>query len=173
MVQIEFDYNQKIISIQANLQEKFQDIINRYIQKSSISSNNVCFTCNGCMLNPELAIEQQMNDINKINKKMKILVNLLDNETNKINNTIIKSKEIICPKCYEPCRIKFENYRIKLYECKNNHISDNIYINNFNNTQNIDISKIKCYICKEKNKSNTFNNEFYICLNCKENICPL
>ena len=34
-----------------------------------------------------------------------------------------------------------------------------------------DISQIKCDICKDRNKSNTFNYEFYICYECK--ICPL
>ena len=37
----------------------------------------------------------------------------------------------------------------------------------------LQISKIKCDICKDKNKLNTFNHEFYICNECKMNICPL
>ena len=28
-------------------------------------------------------------------------------------------------------------------------------------------------ICKDKNKSNTLNNKFYICYECKINLCPL
>ena len=28
-------------------------------------------------------------------------------------------------------------------------------------------------MCKDKNKSNTYNNEFYICYECKINLCPL
>ena len=39
--------------------------------------------------------------------------------------------------------------------------------------QNIDISEIKCDNCKEKNKSNTYNNEMYICNECNMNLCPL
>ena len=39
--------------------------------------------------------------------------------------------------------------------------------------EKIDISKIKCDNCKIKNKSNTYNNEFYRCNICKMNICPL
>ena len=36
-----------------------------------------------------------------------------------------------------------------------------------------DISKIICNNCKIKNKSQTYNNEFYRCNICKMNICPL
>ena len=44
---------------------------------------------------------------------------------------------------------------------------------NFKEYQKIDLSKIKCDICKIKNKGNTYNNEFYICLNCRINLCVL
>ena len=44
---------------------------------------------------------------------------------------------------------------------------------NFKEYQKIDLSKIKCDICKNKNKGNSYNNEFYICLNCRINLCVL
>ena len=31
-----------------------------------------------------------------------------------------------CPECGEICRIKINDYKIKLYECKNKHEIDNI-----------------------------------------------
>ena len=37
----------------------------------------------------------------------------------------------------------------------------------------INIKNIKCNICKETNKYNTYNNEFYKCFECNINICPL
>ena len=36
------------------------------------------------------------------------------------------SKDIICPECGEICRIKINNHAIKLYECLNDHIKDNM-----------------------------------------------
>ena len=42
------------------------------------------------------------------------------------NNNIIKSKSIICPECKENIRIKINDYKIKLYDCKNGHNIDNI-----------------------------------------------
>ena len=100
---------------------------------------------------------------------MNILVNEDDNPI-KIEN-IIKSKEIIYPKCNENILIKIDNYKINLFNCKNNHNIDNILLNEYEN--NIDISKIICDNCKINNKSNTYNNEFYRCNICKINLCPL
>jgi ssDNA-binding Zn-finger/Zn-ribbon topoisomerase 1 len=40
--------------------------------------------------------------------------------------TSINSKDITCPECGGLCKIKINNYKIKLYECKNDHIKDNI-----------------------------------------------
>ena len=55
---------------------------------------------------------------------------------------------------------------------KNGHEIKDIIIEEYENIQGIDISKIKCNKC-ENNKSNTYNNEFYRCIKCKVNICPL
>ena len=46
-------------------------------------------------------------------------------------------------------------------------------IKEFEDTQYIDLSNINCGECKINNKSISNNNEFYICLNCKINLCPL
>ena len=86
---------------------------------------------------------------------------------------IVKSKDIICPRCKEPCRITIENYKIKLYECINDHKKENIKFLDFDNTQNINESQIKCDNCKFKNKGNCPAGEFYRCLNCKLNLCLL
>ena len=60
-----------------------------------------------------------------------------------------------------------------MYNCKNNHNIEDISIDELNNILKIDINKIECNKCKEKNKGNTYNNEFYKCLTCNNNICPL
>ena len=46
-------------------------------------------------------------------------------------------------------------------------------VDEFNNTQNIDISQTKCDKCKNKFKLDIFNNEFFICYDCNINLCPL
>ena len=100
---------------------------------------------------------------------MSILVN--ENNDTIIKDNLIKSKEILCPDCSENILINFNEYKINLLNCKNNHQGNNILLDKYDN--NIDISKIKCNNCKINNKSNTYNNLFYRCNPCKVNICPL
>ena len=78
-------------------------------------------------------------------------------------------KNIICPKCGENTQIKIEGFKINLFGCKNWQIIKDILLENFENTQKFDNSKIICNQCKEKNKNKS--NGFYYCLNCKINLC--
>ena len=89
------------------------------------------------------------------------------------NDSYIKSKEIICPKCLENCRIIFNDFKITLYGCKDGHRINDILLDEFNNTQNINESSIICQECKTINKYISYNKQFYICLDCNRKICPL
>ena len=80
---------------------------------------------------------------------MSILVN--ENNNQAIKENIIKSKEIIYPKCNENILIKINDYKINIFNCKNNHEINNILLNEYKNIENIDISKIICNKCKSKN----------------------
>ena len=83
-----------------------------------------------------------MSDLNKQNKKMQVLVNEIEENDRDKDQATIKSKDIICPNCKEPCRIKTDNYKIKLYECINGHETSDIKITDFENTQKINESQI-------------------------------
>ena len=160
------------IIIKCNLFEKMKSVCQRFISKSKVDESIIHFSYNGDFINPELNLIEQANEIDRKSGKMKILV--IENENVKpIKNMIIESEEIICPICNESILIKIDNYKIDMYKCKNNHIYDKLLFKDFINTQNIDISKIKCNICNEKDKSITYNNEMYICITCNKNICPL
>ena len=173
MVDVEFDYKQKKITVQSNLSDIFEEIIEKYINKSKLDINNIYLIANGKIINKEDKLENIMSQSDKRNKKMIILVNSMDDNIN-IDNTHIKiSKDIICPKCKEICKYEIKDYKIKLYDCKNGYITENINLNKYEMNQIVDISQIKCDICKDINKSNTFNNDFYICYQCKMNLCPL
>ena len=63
-------------------------------------------------------------------------------ENNK-NNKSIRSKEIICPECGESITININDYKIKLFDCKNNHIKY-LSFKELEKSQNIDESKIIC-----------------------------
>jgi DNA-directed RNA polymerase subunit M/transcription elongation factor TFIIS len=104
----------------------------------------------------------------KRNKMNILVVESIDNTVLHKQDYINKSKNIICPKCKEDIKFKIEDYVINLFECKNKHDIDNIFLNEFDSTQNINISKIICQNCGKYNKSNVHNNIFYKCNNCKK-----
>ena len=89
------------------------------------------------------------------------------NETNEnINKSFKKPGDIICPECGENALIKIDNYKIKLFGCKNEHIMDNILLNEFFDCQNKGLSK-KNY---QDNNDNTKTNQ-KLCNNCNMNLC--
>ena len=109
MIQIQFEFNQQLTTIQSKLDEKFQIIKDKYIQKSLLNPNQVIFLVKGKKINPEEKVENQMDSMDKQNKNLKVLVQLIEEDENSNTQVTIKSKEIICPICYEPCRIKSDN----------------------------------------------------------------
>ena len=173
MIQIEFEYNQDKVIIQAKSYDSFQSIIDRYIQKSQIQLDSVYFIANGNKIKPERSLESIMTNMDKQNKKIKVLVNKIQEKDNNCQEVIIKPKDIICPKCGEICRISIEDSKINLFGCCNNHTTNGIRLLDFKDTQKVNISKIICGKCKSKNKGNSTNYEFYKCLTCKENLCIL
>ena len=104
------------------------------------------------------------------NKKIVLVYKFTDTIVN--DKIFKKADQVVCPICKENCLMKINEYNITLFGCRNGH-KKNILINEFNETQKINISDIICNLCKERNKGNTHNNEFYKCINCKLNICPL
>ena len=174
MVEIIFDYDQIETTIQANLDDSFNSVIEKFINKTKLDINNIYYISNGNIISSKNEkIMGIMNKTEKINKKKMILVLPINNSINNDNTNINKTKIIRCPTCKDICKYEIENYKINLYGCKNEHIMNNIKLNEFYNTQNIDMSKIKCDKCNNKSMLETFNNEFYICFECNMNLCPL
>jgi hypothetical protein len=85
----------------------------------------------------------------------------------------VVSREIICPICKENCLIEINDFKITFHKCKNDHISKDIYLHKFEETQTINLNEIICDICKNNNRGNTHENKFYICNNCNKNLCIL
>ena len=170
MVELEFDYQQNKVFMKVNPNDYFSTIINQYYQQSKVEPNSVIFFAHSIQIQENKRVIDVMNQSEKMNNKMYIMVFQLYISSNK--NVVEDSKEIICPKCSEQCRIKIEDYKVYLYDCKNNHLTI-LELNKFKETQKIDLSKIKCNICNIKNMGNSFNHTFLYCLNCKINICVL
>ena len=171
MISVIFNYKGKDIIIQCNINDKIKDIYKKYEIKIGIDISKLYFIYNGNKINDNLNLNEIINEEDKRRNIINILV-YENNETIIKENEII-SKEIICPECKENILIRIDEYKINLYNCKNNHNINNILIKEYENKEKIDISKIICDKCKIKNKSNTYNNEFYRCNICKMNICPL
>ena len=171
MVEIEFNYLQTPTKIQVNLNDSFKIAITKFINKTKLNLKDIYFLYKGNLLNYEDIIKNSISEMDKTNKKLTILV--VDNIPLENDTQIKKSKDVICPICKEPCKYNMKDYRIKLFDCKNGHIYDNIKLTDFINTQKEDISKIKCDICKNNTKADSYGNIFFFCIKCKMNICPL
>ena len=174
MAEIVFNYKGEEITIQCLKEEKMKDIYKRYSIKSKININSVFFLYNGSKVNEEMAFNEIANSIDRQSGKMKILV--YDNKNNEIdtpNEGLIKSKQIICPECKENCLMKIINYKIILKGCKNNHQINDISLKEFEKTQYINELEIKCNNCNENNKFNSYKKQFFKCLTCGINLCPL
>ena len=167
-----FTYNGKQIVIPCVTNEKLNIICERFITKLQLDiSKNYYYIYGGNIINKELNLEEQANNEDKKEKRMNILV--FDEMKTIINDNIKEIREVLCPKCKENILIKIKDYRISMYNCKNNHKIENMSIKEFNNLQKIDESKIICEICKINNKSKAYKNEMNYCLTCKKIICPL
>ena len=106
----------------------------------TLNINNVQFFSNGQKISNNEKVKNILNQTEKsINRKI-ILVLSINSTINNDNTNMIKSKDIICPTCKEPCIYEIKEHKIKLYGCKNGHKIDNIKLDDFNNKQNIDIT---------------------------------
>ena len=170
MIQINFIYNGKNIIIQANINDKMNEIFKKFLIKAELEDKSVYYIYKGNIIDKGIELEKVIGKEDKNLNKMNIIANIKEEI---INNEIIKSRFIICPECKEKTFIKIEDYRIELYNCKNGHKIKDILLDKYEELQKIDISKIICEECKENKMSNTYDNKFYKCNNCKINLCPL
>ena len=65
MVEVEFSFNQVITNIQAKLDDPFQDVINKFMQKSLLKEGSVNFLVNGKAINPNESVESHMSNFMK------------------------------------------------------------------------------------------------------------
>ena len=171
MSQLEFIYRDNTIIIHVEPEETMEKSIEKFLSKSNESKDNLVFLYGGNKVKEESTFVEQANDIDKTRNKMSIIVvNYKDSE--KIINQK-KSRNIICPECKQNIRIKIDDQKISLYDCRNGHKKEYKSLEELEKTQYIDESKIICDDCKKQNKNDSYENRFYICCNCKINLCPL
>ena len=163
-----FIYKGENTKVQCNKQEKMKDIFKKYESKVGLDIKNLFFIYNAEKINEESILEEIINSSEIEGNLIRILVYGKDEQIKKEN--LMKSKEIICPKCKDKVIINIKSYRINFF-CKNGH---NIRYKLLNeNMLDIDMSQIICNNCKVKNIGDTFNHIFYRCITCKMNLCPI
>ena len=91
--------------------------------------------------------------------------NSLDNN---VDNKTALSKIVIYPICKEKCRICIINYKKILFKYNNGHKKNNIWLEEFNNKQQINEYLITWDDCNNENKGSSYKNKFYKCLICKK-----
>ena len=171
MTEVAFTYEGVEYIIQCKQADKMRDIIDKLLIKINKNIEDLYFLYNGNKINYELTFLKQANDLDRNRNKMNIIVYNTENEPDLIKTKL--SKDIICPKCFETIFINFKDFKINLSGCKQNHTSNNILLDKFEETQKIILNNIICQKCNQNNKSNTHNNDFYICNTCNKNICPI
>ena len=169
----EFNYEGSIIIIQCNPDEKMDEIIQRFTSKVGQKKEELDFMYGGGLINDNLTFINQANESDKNRNKMSILVNNRVGNNMDQESSLKKSKYIICPECKESARIDVNNFKFEIFGCKNGHQTNNILINDFEKSQKINESKIICENCNRVNKSTSYNNIFFICFQCKKNLCQL
>ena len=174
MVEVIFSYKGNPSSIQCNDSDLMKDIIEKYISKAQLDINKIYFLYGGTIVNNELSVKE----LTKETKEKKIIILVLEIEEENAEKKeekkeLKKSNIIICPICKDICKFAIENYHIKFYGCENGHTINDISVNDFNETQYIDESKIICDNCKLANKKDQYNKEFKYCITCKQKLCLL
>ena len=116
-----------------------------------------------------------MSDLDKKNKKIKILVyeietNGNDNNTDK-EQLFTKTKDIKDSEYKEKPRSNTEIIKNKLSEYIKDNITNDINFTNIDITPMEKESQISCNKCKFKIKEQILNNELYRCLTCQQNLC--
>ena len=172
MAEIIFTYKGMNINIQCQLKDKIKDVINKFLGKiNEKNKTNLYYLYSGFLINKELTFNEHANFIDVDRKEMNILV--IDNNFLEAYIKKLLSREMICPICKENCLIEINDFKITFHKCKNDHISKDIYLHKFEETQTINLNEIICDICKNNNRGNTHENKFYICNNCNKNLCIL
>ena len=171
MNKVIFNYENQNIEIQCKSEDKIEKIFQSFGQKINVDFGELIFYYNGSIINPEFKLNQIENSIDKERRILNILAYKKNENSKKPNFKI--SNEIICPKCGENICIDIQNFKLFFSDCKNGHNINNISFSEFFKNQFIDINKIKCDICKIRNKGDSFDQKFFYCLECKSNLCLL
>ena len=170
-LKVEFIFRGQNIDIYCSKNEIMKDIIQKFCIKARVDKDSINCLYSGKLLDGNIKLENLIKNKNE-NENITILVYSNNEQDENNKDKLFKSSQIICSECQDIASIKLNKYKISTH-CKNNHNINNIFLKDFEKNQKIDESKIICDICKQNNKFDSFDRVFFICLNCKKNLCPL
>ena len=166
MASVIFVFNKIPTTIKCKNEDLMKNICLKFSSIIKIELDKLYFLYKGREINYNLTFIEQAKKGDKKSCKMNVQVYQYK-ESNNENRKMIRSKDIICPKCGENCLLNINNYQISFYGCKNNDEVNNILLDKYENSQKVYQSKKICYNCKNTNK------EFFNCLICDINLCPI
>ena len=111
MAQVEFHHKGIITTIQCQEDQKFEEICKSFLTSSQLNEKEIHYLYDDQEKNPfdkNLTFNQMANSIDKSNKKMTVLV--INNHQTKEEDSIVKSKNIICPQCKEDIKMNTEHF---------------------------------------------------------------
>ena len=140
-----FNFESSDITVQCSKNETMRNIIQRFGSKIQKNSNSFIYLYGDGQVNFELTFEEQANQIDKENNKMKILV--YENENNEKLEKLLNSDN-------NSNEMKNKNIIKGIIEISTNDINKNILLFNTEINKDIDvyIDKEKINIIKENNK---------------------
>ena len=154
---VNFILNGREERIKCNKNDNLSDAIKSYTELTQKSLNDYYFLFDNHAENEEL----EHQDLKNVLKKN----NLAD------ENEIKQTKYIICPNCKNNCEINIKDYKITLNKCSNCNATENIFLDEFKNTQKINESNIFCNYCKTSKCDLNDKQLFFKCLNCNNFLC--
>ena len=103
-IKINFQYNCNKISIQCKNEDRMNDVIEKLKMKIDIEIDKIYLLYNGQKINIEMKIKDIINNEDKNNNEMNIIIYNINNTI--INENIKQSEDIICPECKKNVLIK-------------------------------------------------------------------
>ena len=176
MVEVVFLYNNISTTIFSQENEKLKKICENFASQAKINKNSIFFSYNGysgVLFNENLTFNQIANSIDKQERKMTILVNDIELMNENRKEIVVGSESIVCPICGKNMKINMDNYKITLLDCENGYKISDLFFDEYEKNQKINLSEIIYGLCKENNKGNVYNNEFHRCFECNFNLCPI
>ena len=123
MPEIRIVYNGYQEIIKCNSNEKLEEIFNKFKFKLNVENKEIVYVYNNKIIIDENIIISQLTS----EKIISILAYDSNNLPKNINN-LLNSNYVICPKCKQSAILEEKDYKLIIYGCQNEDITDNILI---------------------------------------------